>query len=61
MDRCMLDDGLDPSHMDTSPLPSAKLGLMGVKWEQSPSLFSDQDTESCFIMCPHYRMCKESV
>lgn len=52
----MLDDGLDPPHMDTSPLPSAKLGLMGAKREQSPSLFSGQDTESSFcwfIMCSH--------
>lgn len=49
----MLDDGLDPPHMDTSPLPSAKLGLMGAKREQSPSLFSGRDTESRFLMCSH--------
>lgn len=58
MDPCMLDDGLDPPHMDTGPLPSAKLGLMGAKREQSPSLFSGQDTESSFcwfIMCSHRR------
>lgn len=50
MNPCMLDDGLDPPHMDASPLPSAKLGLMGAKWEQSPSLFSDRDTELRFIV-----------
>lgn len=62
MGPCMLDDGLDPPHMDTSPLPSAKLGLMGAKWEQSPSVFSGQYTESSFcrfIMCSHhYRGCQ---
>lgn len=61
MGPCMLDDGLDPPHMDTSPLPSAKLGLVGAKWEQSPSLFSGRYTESCFccfIMCSHHRGCQ---
>lgn len=46
MDPCMLDDGLDPPRMDTSPVPSAKLGPMGAKQEQSPSLFSSQDTKA---------------
>lgn len=61
MDPCMLDDGLDPPHMDTGPLPSAKLGLMGAERKQSPSLFSGQDTESSFcrfIMCSHRRSCQ---
>lgn len=50
---CMLDGGLDPPQMDTSPLPSAKMGLMGMKWEQSPSLFSDRDTEFRFFFFYH--------
>lgn len=56
----MLDDGLDPPHMNSSPLPSAKLGLVGAKWEQSPSLFCGWYTESCFchfIMCSHHSGC----
>lgn len=44
--------------MDTSPLPSANLGPMGAKQEQSPSLFAGQDTESSFcrfIVSSHRR------